>query len=81
MNEIITILAVGALAILNLLGFKVLDKTIRFEFSKLKRSIAKSNHLEHKKTRKESQEIKTRLAQVTKDLNTIEKATKTKKVK
>lgn len=92
MNEIITVLELGALAILVLLGFKVLDRNMKLEFRKLKRSVAKSNHLEHEKTkkyikddgkltRKEQQETKTRLTQVKKDLNTIEKATKKKKVK
>jgi len=35
-------------------------------------------YTQHKKTRKESQEIKTRLTQVRKDLNVIEKLLKTK---
>jgi len=34
--------------------------------------ILKAIHLQHKKTRKEAQEIKTRLTQVRKDLNVIE---------
>ena len=36
-------------------------------------ALANFIYVQHKKTRKETQEIKTRLTQVRKDLNTIEK--------
>lgn len=55
---IIGVLVIGALVIFNIIAFWFFDQRIV---------------LEHKKTRKETQEIKTRLTQVRKDLNKLEK--------
>ena len=60
------VLTVFYMVTINLIGLKLLAQIVEFQ---------------HKKTRKESQEIKTRLTQVRKDLNKIEAQTTIKPIK
>lgn len=77
MSELIVyIMAIGSISILNILAYKLFDSMSRDNWKKviyIIQELAKLNDQQHKMTRKETQEIKTRLTQVRKDLNEIER--------
>lgn len=72
----INILAFGIIIIFFIIAIAKFDRKIEVIYKLLSRKIRYTNEkisLEAKKTRKEDQEIKTRLTQVRKDLNRIER--------
>lgn len=69
MELYIAVIGIGLIAGLNVIAWSILNETIR-EVTVYFCILVEA---EHKKTRKETQEIKTRLTQVRKDLNTLEK--------
>ena len=69
MELYIAVIGIGLIAGLNVIAWSILNETIR----EVTVYICILVEAEHKKTRKETQEIKTRLTQVRKDLNTLEK--------
>lgn len=70
--EIIFILTIAALILIGIGAIKRLEDNIRDEIYEAHTCIEHTLLSEHKKTRKDQQEIKTRLTQVRKDLNKIE---------
>lgn len=83
MEILIVFIGTGVISVLNILAFKRFRKQLLQTQYSLSSEIAKVNFLivslvsaEHKKTRKNQQEIKTRLTQVRKDLNAINKLLK-----
>lgn len=83
MEILIVFIGTGVISILNILALKRFRKQVLQTQYSLLSEIAKANlsvvslvSTEHKKTRKNQQEIKTRLTQVRKDLNAIGKLLK-----
>lgn len=83
MEILIVFIGTGVISILNILALKRFRKQVLQTQYSLLSEIAKANlsvvslvTAEHKKTRKETQELKTRLTQVRKDLNAIGKLVK-----
>lgn len=76
----IAIIGIGVIAFLNLFGYwklhNKIDSDMDFMWKEMM-SLCRNIESEHKKTRKDQQEIKTRLTQVRKDLNTIERVVRT----
>lgn len=80
MELYIVIIGIGICIGLNVLGLWIVDWTMRTQNELLLNGIVGITEVvsaqvtaEHKKSRKETQEIKTRLTQVRKDLNTLER--------
>lgn len=90
MELIIAVIGIGLVLALNVIAIAILDQYVRQSVQKIGdfncilidhvsqslKVISKQMTDEHKKTRKETQEIKSRLTQVRKDLNKIERKKK-----
>ncbi len=80
--EILLVITIGIIATLVILALMVFEKRVTdaiWEYNDLMvTSFITILRAEHKKTRKETQEIKTRLTQNRKDLNDIQKTLKKK---
>ena len=80
MELYIAVIGIGVCIGLNIVGLWMIDRTLRTQSEAILGLVIGTIEVvsdqvtaEHKKTRKETQEIKTRLTQVRKDLNMFEK--------
>lgn len=70
--ELLLVITIAAFLIIQIFIIKRFEKNIQDEIYNAHGCIENTVRSEHKKTRKDQQEIKTRLTQVRKDLNKIE---------
>ena len=80
MELYIAVVGIGICIFLNVIGLLLIDRKLSIHSEvfisgivKMMNTVSDQITIQHKKTRKETQEIKTRLTQVRKDLNTLEK--------
>lgn len=83
MELYIAVIGIGVCVSLNIVGLWMIDRTLRTQSEAMTvlvigtlEVVSDQVTAEHKRTRKETQEIKTRLTQVRKDLNVIERRKK-----
>ena len=88
--ELVMVIAIGLIVLFNVLAFaklhsrvdqllraiSIVAKDLEWTVYDARNNVVETTATQHKKTRKETQEIKTRLTQARKDLNVIEKQTK-----